>query len=161
MRRTTFHIEDRTETEKLGRILAGHLEPGDVVGLCGDLGAGKTFLAQSVVYGLGVPGEVPVTSPTFTLIKEYVGRLRIFHMDLYRLNDPSELYDLGLWEYYDGQGICLVEWCDRFDDLWPPSALVLTLVLEEGEQRTVHAAGQGRGAELVDRLASGWGDKLD
>jgi tRNA threonylcarbamoyladenosine biosynthesis protein TsaE len=155
--RATFHIAGEERTELLGRLLAGALEPGDVVGLRGDLGAGKTFLCASVARALGLPDETAVNSPTFTLINEYRGgRVPIYHMDFYRLGDPSELYDLGLWEYYDGDGVCLVEWCDRFGDLWPADALVLSISLGEGEARTVVAEGEGRGAALVERLSSAW-----
>ena len=156
MRTAEFHIEDEAATERFGARLAALLRPGDVVGLCGDLGAGKTFLAAAVARALGVPDAVPVTSPTFTLINEYAGgRLPVYHMDLYRLGAAAELYELGLWEYYDGRGVCLVEWCDRFDDLWPEHALVLTLHLGEGASRRIAARGEGRGAELAAALAVG------
>jgi tRNA threonylcarbamoyladenosine biosynthesis protein TsaE len=154
MRTATFDIADEDATARLGERLATLLAPGDVVGLRGDLGAGKTFLVGAVARSLGVPPEVTVSSPTFTLINEYFGgRLPVYHMDLYRLGAPAELYELGLWEYYDGRGVCLVEWCDRFDDLWPDDALVLTLHLLEGVSRRIEAAGSGRGAELVAGLA--------
>jgi tRNA threonylcarbamoyladenosine biosynthesis protein TsaE len=148
-----FDIADEEATARLGARLAALLEPGDVVGLSGDLGAGKTRLAAAVARALGVPESIPVTSPTFTLINEYGGgRLPVYHMDLYRLGSPAELYELGLWEYYDGAGVCLVEWCDRFADLWPAEALVLTLHLGEGSARRVEVAGRGRGARLVELL---------
>jgi tRNA threonylcarbamoyl adenosine modification protein YjeE len=154
MRTAAFQIADEEETARLGERLAALLAPGDVVGLRGDLGAGKTTLAAAVARALGVPAGVSISSPTFTLINEYSGgRLPVYHMDLYRLGAAAELYELGLWEYYDGGGVCLVEWCDRFADLWPADALVLTLQLLEGEARRVEAAGEGRGAELVARLA--------
>jgi tRNA threonylcarbamoyladenosine biosynthesis protein TsaE len=152
MATATFEIGTRNQTLRLGQQLAGLLRPGDVVGLRGDLGAGKTTLAGAVAHGLGVPEEVPVTSPSFTLINEHMGRVPVFHLDLYRLGDPSELYDLGLWEYYDSDGVCLVEWCDRFDDLWPADALVITLHLLKGERRRIECQGVERGAELVAAL---------
>ncbi|MFA6107684.1 MAG: tRNA (adenosine(37)-N6)-threonylcarbamoyltransferase complex ATPase subunit type 1 TsaE [Candidatus Latescibacterota bacterium] len=104
------------ETRALGRELATRLAPGEVVALIGDLGSGKTCLAQGICEGLGVPD--PVTSPTFILINEYQGRrgtrvLPVYHLDLYRLAGPGELEDLGIEEYYYGEGICLVEWADR------------------------------------------------
>jgi len=154
MERARIEIATLRETAGLARRLAGLLRAGDVVGLCGDLGAGKTTFAGFAAHALGVPEEVAVTSPSFTLINEYLGRIPIYHMDLYRLGDPSELYELGLWEYYDGGGVCLVEWCDRFDDLWPDDALVLTWRLGRGEARTVEARGSGRGAELARGLRS-------
>ncbi len=150
-----FTIRSEADTETFGRALAGGLRPGDVVGLCGDLGAGKTFLSGAIARAIGVPASTPVTSPTFTLINEYPGgRMPVYHMDLYRLGSPHDLYELGLWEYYGGDGVCLVEWCDRFSDLWPDDALVLTIALGTGETRTISAAGQGRGAELVTFLQS-------
>ena len=152
MERAALDIGSLAETVALAGRLAELLRPGDVVGLRGDLGAGKTTLAGAVAHALGVSQDVAVTSPSFTLINEYEGRIPVFHMDLYRLGDPSELYELGLWEYYDGDGVCLVEWCDRFDDLWPEDALVVTLHLGEGERRRVELEGQGRGGELVGGL---------
>jgi tRNA threonylcarbamoyladenosine biosynthesis protein TsaE len=155
--KAVFEMATEGDTRRFGRALAGLLAPGDVVGLCGDLGAGKTFLARAIARGLGVPKDIPVTSPTFTLIKEYEARLPIYHMDLYRLGGPSELYDLGLWEYYDGDGVCLVEWSDRFEELWPGSALVLSLALRDGDARTITASGVDRGAVLVDGLRAAIG----
>lgn len=151
-----FHIADREGTERLGRLLARLVVPGDVVGLTGDLGAGKTFFAGAVAHGLGVPEATPVSSPTFTLIKEYKGRIPIYHMDLYRLVDPGELYELGLWEYYDGEGVCLVEWSNLFEDLWPERALVMVIELGEEETRTITASGRERGAALAAALQEAW-----
>jgi tRNA threonylcarbamoyladenosine biosynthesis protein TsaE len=149
-------IQNREQTERLGWLLAGFLEPGDVVGLTGDLGAGKTTLAGVIAHALGVPEETAISSPTFTLIKEYEGRLPVYHMDLYRLEASLELYELGLWEYYDGDGVCLVEWADLFDDLWPKRALLLELTLGHGEERAVTARGEMRGAELVEKIRDAW-----
>ncbi|MCU0662220.1 MAG: tRNA (adenosine(37)-N6)-threonylcarbamoyltransferase complex ATPase subunit type 1 TsaE [Myxococcota bacterium] len=147
-------IADQARMAAFGEILASLLEPGDVIGLCGDLGAGKTFLSGAIAHGLGVPQEVPITSPTFVLIHEHTdGRLPVYHMDLYRLGDPSELYELGLWEYYDGAGVCLVEWCDRFEDLWPQRALVIAIGLGKDEERFLELSGAQRGAALCQALA--------
>jgi tRNA threonylcarbamoyladenosine biosynthesis protein TsaE len=155
--KAAFHIDHRADTTRLGVALAGLLQPGDVIGLAGDLGAGKTYLSGVIAHALGVPDDVPVPSPTFVLIREYgQGRLPVYHMDLYRLGDPSELYDLGLWEYYEGSGVCLVEWFDRFGDLWPPHALKLSLALGPEERRTIRAEGTGRGAALLEGLLAAW-----
>lgn len=151
-----FQLADLKETKRFGELLASLIRPGDVVGLCGDLGAGKTTLSGYVAHGLGVSETIHVTSPSFTLIKEYQGRIPIYHMDLYRLGDSGEIYELGIWEYYDGEGVCLVEWCDRFDDLWPDHALVLHLELCDGERRTIRARGRARGAELLEALDGVW-----
>ena len=157
MNETVLHIEKIEDTERLGKLLADLLQPGDVVGLCGDLGAGKTFLSGCIAHSLGIPANIPVTSPTFTLIKEYrQGRLPVYHMDLYRLGDPSELYELGLWEYYDGDGVCLVEWSNLFDDLWPEHAIVIHLALGEGEYREITLSGRFRGQAIAEAIASTW-----
>jgi len=153
-----FQIRNEEETVRFGRTLAKYLEAGDVIGLCGDLGAGKTFLAGAIARGLGVPDDEPVTSPTFTLINEYLGKIPIYHMDLYRLGEPGELYDLGLWEYYDSDGVCIVEWCDRYDDLWPDHALVLTIEFDSGDARFIRAIGKKRGAKLLEDFAAMWGE---
>ena len=153
----SLKIGSRRDTDRLGSLIAAELETKDVVGLTGDLGAGKTYLAGRIAYGLGIPEAVPVVSPTFTLIKEYhQGRLPVYHMDLYRLGDPSELYELGLWEYYDGNGVSLVEWSNLFEDLWPEHALVVAIVFEEGEGRTVTLSGMGRGAQLAKKIGVKW-----
>lgn len=149
-----FQVESERETARVAGRLAAALRPGDVVGLCGDLGAGKTFFAAAVARALGVPDDAGVSSPSFTIVNHYDGgRLPLDHLDLYRLEDLGELYELGLWEIYDGDGACLVEWCDRFDDLWPEEALVVRIELGEGERRRLVASGRGRGARLVRALA--------
>lgn len=157
MNEFVFHIQSIEDTERLGALLAKQLQPKDVVGLCGDLGAGKTFLSGCIAHALGVPEKVPLTSPTFTLIKEYRhGRIPIYHMDLYRLGDAADLYELGLWEYYDGDGVCLVEWSNLFEDLWPDHALILHIALGEGERRTVTVSGNSRGGLIARALKSEW-----
>jgi tRNA threonylcarbamoyladenosine biosynthesis protein TsaE len=157
MNEIVFHIKSIEDTERLGGLLAKQLQPKDVVGLCGDLGAGKTFLAGCIARALDVPENVPLTSPTFTLIKEYRhGRIPIYHMDLYRLGDAADLYELGLWEYYDGDGVCLVEWSNLFEDLWPDHALILHIALGEGECRTITASGNTRGGIIARALKSQW-----
>lgn len=154
MKSAKFSIFNEEETIAFGQKLAASLQKGDVIGLSGDLGAGKTFLSHAICRALGVPDNQAVNSPTFTLINEYrCERFPIFHMDLYRLGESDELYDLGIWEYYDGDGICLVEWFDKFDDLWPPDALMLRINLGTGEERVIEARGQGRGAAIIDALS--------
>jgi tRNA threonylcarbamoyladenosine biosynthesis protein TsaE len=100
------------ETFSFGERFAASLRPGDVVGLVGRLGSGKTCLIQGMCRGLGVE-EDTVMSPTFTLINEYRGRYPIYHFDFYRISRPAEFFDLGLEEYLDGSGVCLIEWMDR------------------------------------------------
>src|ERR1051325_11702570 len=100
--------------QRLARRLGAELRAGDVIGLAGHLGAGKTVFVKGLADGLGVD-PVRVSSPTFTLINEYRGgRLSLHHIDLYRLERASELTELGLWEIVGAEGVCAIEWIDRF-----------------------------------------------
>jgi len=120
---TTTHSE--LETAALGRELAAALSAGDVVLLVGDLGAGKTAFVRGLAEGLGVHRD-EVSSPTFTLVQEYRGgRLPLFHVDLYRLDDPREIDDLGLDEIAE-DGVLAIEWADKLPSL-PPGAVRVTL----------------------------------
>jgi tRNA threonylcarbamoyladenosine biosynthesis protein TsaE len=96
------------ETLEIGKWFAGNLQPGAIVCLSGNLGSGKTTISRGICIGLGVTDYV--TSPTFTLINEYKGRLPVYHFDFYRIQSPLELYELGLDEYFNGDGVCLIEW---------------------------------------------------
>ncbi len=109
------------ETTLLGRKLAKLLSPGDLVCLIGELGAGKTHFAKGIAIGLGIKDIV--TSPTFTLIKEYEGRLPFYHMDAYRLDGAEDLEDLGYGEYFYGEGVTLIEWADRIREALPEDRL--------------------------------------
>ena len=113
------------ETEALGAALAEKLGPGDVVAYRGDLGAGKTAFTRGLARGLGCTGRV--TSPTFTIVNEYEGRIPLFHFDLYRLGDEEELWDIG-WEDYLGRGgVCAVEWSESCPGAIPPEAVTVTI----------------------------------
>ena len=108
------------ETFALAREFAGRLRVGDIVALDGELGAGKTLFVQGLAAGMGVPGEVFVRSPSFALLNEYRGgRLPLYHLDFYRLERAAEIWDLGLEEYLDGDGVCIIEWADRFPGALP------------------------------------------
>jgi tRNA threonylcarbamoyladenosine biosynthesis protein TsaE len=115
---TTSLVSDSPEaTAAAGERLGARLGPGDVVGLTGELGAGKTCFVQGLVRGLGV--MTPATSPTFVLVNEYRGRLPVHHVDAYRTQTLTELLDLGLEELFAGDGVTLVEWADRCEPLLP------------------------------------------
>jgi tRNA threonylcarbamoyladenosine biosynthesis protein TsaE len=139
----TVHSMSAAQTEQFGRELAAALEPGDLVALSGDLGAGKTCLIQGIAAGLGVT-EV-VNSPTFVLLNIYAGRsaagmsLSVYHFDLYRLATNEELEDIGALDFFDDpQGISLVEWAERMPDLLPAARWEIRL--EHGataDERTI------------------------
>ena len=123
------------ETADVGRALAATLSAGDVVLLVGDLGAGKTAFVRGLAEGLGVPAS-EVSSPTFTLVQEYrSGRLPLFHVDLYRLNDPREVDDLGLDEIAE-DGVLAIEWAEKLPSP-PPGAVRVTLAHESDNERLV------------------------
>jgi tRNA threonylcarbamoyladenosine biosynthesis protein TsaE len=117
------------ETWALAAALADELGAGTVMALHGDLGAGKTCFVQGLAVALGI--DEPITSPTYTLIGEYEGRLPLHHIDLYRLSGPTEVLGLGLEEYFDAQGITAIEWAERADGLLPPDLLHIRIDADE------------------------------
>ena len=117
------------ETWGLAAELADELGPGTVIALHGDLGAGKTCFIQGYAAALGI--DEPVTSPTYTLIGEYEGRLPLHHIDLYRLSGPVEALGLGLEEYFDVNGITAIEWAERAEGLLPPDLLHIQIKVDE------------------------------
>ncbi len=138
-------------TRRAGIALATCLEPGDLIGLIGDLGAGKTLLVQGIAEGLAVPPSVRVNSPTFTLINEYHGgRLPLYHADLYRIKHSLELEEIGLDELVRREdGVVCVEWCDRFEVLGGDYLQVDIRVTGETE-RVAAVVGKGtRGGALA------------
>lgn len=116
---------NETETEAAGEALASRLRAGDVVAYWGGLGAGKTAFTRGLARGLGYEGRV--TSPTFTIVNEYEGRLPLFHFDMYRLGDEDELFDIGWEDYLNRGGVCAVEWSERFPGALPPETIRVTI----------------------------------
>ena len=111
-----FLTASESETERLGAALAEQLRPGDVLAFCGDLGAGKTAFTRGLARGLGITAQV--TSPTFTIVNEYLrGRLPLFHFDLYRLPNADAVYDIGWDDYLERGGVCAVEWSENAPEL--------------------------------------------
>ena len=147
-----LYLEDSQATERLGRIIGSKVVEGDVVCLTGDLGAGKTLLSQGIAAALGVAPE-DVTSPTFTIMNIYEGRdLEVHHFDLYRLNRPEELEDIGFDEYCGGEGVTLIEWAELFPEQLPEEYLQITLLHEgEGRRALLEAKGE-RAAELLQEV---------
>jgi tRNA threonylcarbamoyladenosine biosynthesis protein TsaE len=148
-------VDDLSGTVELGRRLGALLFPGAVVALVGPLGAGKTQLVRAIAEGLGIADSRAVSSPTFVLIQEYAARLPIYHFDAYRLR-AAEFADLGAHEYFQGNGVCLVEWADRVTAQMPAEHLRITIAVT-GESRrrfTLEAHGAAH-QELLTRLTAG------
>jgi tRNA threonylcarbamoyladenosine biosynthesis protein TsaE len=129
------HAEDPAATSELGRTLAAAARPGDLVCLWGDLGAGKTHLAKAFGAGLGVTGTI--TSPSFILMAEYEGRLPLFHIDLYRLADASDVLAGGLVDDRQTAGVTLVEWPDRMGEALPAARLDILIEGTGDEPRDI------------------------
>lgn len=142
------HTSSADETESLGERIGRTLVPGVVVALIGELGAGKTTLTKGIARGLEVPDLVH--SPTFTLIHEHDGRVPVYHFDLYRLDTPEELDDLGYEDYFYGDGVCVVEWAEKIERLLPADRLEIRITGED-DQRTfdIRATGPGSSAVLT------------
>ncbi len=132
----TYRTGSEAETIALGERLARELPPRGVVLLIGNLGAGKTTLAKGIVNGLGAAGTDEVSSPTFTLIHEY-GEGRVYHVDLYRLDEPRQVETLGLDEIFERDGLVLIEWGERFPKLLPPDRVEIRISHLEGDEREI------------------------
>ena len=132
-----FILHDLKETEIFGRLLGKLALPGDVICLSGDLGAGKTALTQEIAKGMEVPDSCYVTSPSFSILQEYPGRLPLYHMDFYRLSDATEVEDLGFEEFFYLSGVTVIEWSERADTLIPATRLHLQLTIADDLSRRV------------------------
>ncbi len=122
-----FLSENSKQTFAWGKKLGEYLDAGDVIGLIGELGAGKTTLAQGIMRGLEVGEDHYIGSPTFTLINEYEGRVPVYHLDFYRIDTPSEQTALGLEEYLYGDGVAIIEWADRIENFLPEECMIIRL----------------------------------
>lgn len=127
------------ETHRFAESLAAHLQPGDFLALEGDLGAGKTTFTQGLGRGLGV--RQVVNSPTFTIIKEYQGRLPFYHMDVYRVEDDVD--SLGLDDYFFGEGVCVVEWASLIEEVLPADRLTVYLRVAGEDRRLIELVPHG------------------
>ncbi|MCK5403862.1 MAG: tRNA (adenosine(37)-N6)-threonylcarbamoyltransferase complex ATPase subunit type 1 TsaE [Desulfobulbaceae bacterium] len=147
----TLKLTTLDETSSLGQSLGRVAEPGDVIALFGDLGAGKTTLTQFIGQGLQVPDSCYITSPTFSLLHEYPGRIPLFHMDLYRLSGEDDVIDLGFEDYLYGDGLVVIEWPDRLGALMPDNRLAIELTMTSESSRTAVFTAYGK--KWVDKLA--------
>ena len=129
MEKKIYESWNEQDTYRFGEQLGQSAAAGSLYCLEGDLGVGKTVFTQGFAHGLGI--EEPVTSPTFTIVQEYeTGRIPLYHFDVYRLADPEELEEIGYEEYFFGEGVCLIEWPSRIEELIPEDAVRITIEKE-------------------------------
>jgi len=126
-----------SETMSVGEELAGRLRPGDVVALYGNLGSGKTTFTKGIGKGLGVKNPEHINSPTFVLIKEYDGKIPLYHLDLYRLDDFKEIENLAVEEYIYGNGVTVIEWAEKMEGMLPEKRVSVRLNLKGCDKREV------------------------
>jgi tRNA threonylcarbamoyladenosine biosynthesis protein TsaE len=136
-----FRTESAEETEQFGKELSRQLPGHGVVLLTGNLGAGKTTLAKGIIEGLGLASGGDVTSPTYTLVHEYGEPVRVYHIDLYRLDTTDEVKAIGLEEMMERDALLLIEWGERFPEVLPVSRIEVRLQTAEDESRTIEITG--------------------
>ena len=142
-----FITHSPEETERLGEALAALLQSGDIIAYRGDLGAGKTAFTRGLARGLGCREQV--TSPTYTIVNEYLsGRLPLFHFDMYRLASSDELWSIGWEDYLDRGGVCAVEWSENVDDAME-NALWVTVESLGGDDRRITLEGEKDLAAII------------
>jgi tRNA threonylcarbamoyladenosine biosynthesis protein TsaE len=142
-----------SETIRIGRCIGSRLLPGDVVALVGELGAGKTQFIKGLAAGAGIRNSTYISSPSFTLIHEYPGKMIFYHIDLFRLGKEKEAEELGLEDYFRGQGITAIEWADKVPSLLPKEFLFVRIAYTGRNARSLEIIGKGkRYEELVNEL---------
>ena len=136
------------QTWRIGEMLGRALGAGDTICLYGDLGAGKTSFSYGIALGLEVR-EQYITSPTYTFVNEYEGRVPLYHIDLYRLEDPEELENIGFEEYIDSDGVTVIEWAERAEDELPVERLSVYLTYVDEKSREIGFLAEGERYEKV------------
>jgi tRNA threonylcarbamoyladenosine biosynthesis protein TsaE len=155
----TIATGSREETADVGRRLGSLAAPNDVIALTGDLGAGKTCLAQGIALGLGIVEHVP--SPTFNLLLVHPGVLTLYHFDLYRLQRGRDLEDIDLYSTVESGGVSVIEWADRFPDEIPEDRLEVVMEVTGPDERRLTLVPHGaRAQELLREFAAKVGDEL-
>jgi tRNA threonylcarbamoyladenosine biosynthesis protein TsaE len=149
-----FQTKNPSETIRIGKRIGSLLMPGDVLALVGELGAGKTQFIKGLAAGTGVKKSIYLTSPSFTLINEYVGKVPFYHIDLYRLESEREAEELGLEEYFQGGGITVIEWADKIPSLLPEEILWIEIHYTGEYTRSLEISGKGdRYYKLIEELS--------
>jgi len=132
------------ETIKFGRNLAEHLKPKDIIALIGEFGCGKTTLTKGIAEGLGVKNANYVNSPSFVLIREYKGRINLYHLDFYRLDKLTDIEALGLKEYFYSDGVSVIEWAGKLKDLLPKDHLSIEMAIIDNNSRQITLKASGK-----------------
>ncbi len=145
----TLATASAAETRRLGEQCGSLLRTPLVICLIGDLGSGKTVFVQGLARGLDVPADYAVTSPSFTLINEYPGRLKLFHIDLYRLGTQADLDDLGLGEILNGEGVAAVEWADKLTGGGDAERLEIRFDFGDDDRRRLRMIAYGQAALIL------------
>jgi tRNA threonylcarbamoyladenosine biosynthesis protein TsaE len=144
------------ETFALGHKIGKKLQGGDILALSGELGSGKTCFAGGIARGLGVSENYQITSPTFTLINEYPAKYKLFHFDVYRLNDYSDLDDLGYEEFVSGKGVVIIEWAEKISSAIPKRAFFINFeYLDENKRKIIIKGPFDRMKEICEDLENG------
>ncbi len=136
------------QTWRVGEMLGARLDAGDTVCLYGDLGAGKTSFSYGIALGLNVEANY-ITSPTFTFVNEYKGRVPLYHIDLYRIQDPEELENIGFEEYIETDGVTVIEWAERAEDKLPEECLSVYLSYVDEHSREIGFLAEGERYEKI------------
>ncbi len=141
------------ETINLGRIIGEGLNKGNIIALIGELGSGKTCITRGIARGMGISEEFHITSPTFTLINEYPGRIPLYHLDVYRLSGSGDLEDLGYEEYFYGKGAIVIEWADKIKNIIPPDSIFVYLKYLGEKKREIKISYEGDNiSEIIKRI---------
>lgn len=153
--KAVFQTKSASETIRLGKRIGGLLRAGDVVALVGELGAGKTQFIKGLAAGAGVGKPTYVSSPSFTLINEYPGKVPFYHIDLFRVENQKEAEGLGLEDYLHGGGMTAIEWADKIPSLLPREMLSIHLVNTGKNNRSIEVKGKGqRYEEFINEVRS-------
>jgi tRNA threonylcarbamoyladenosine biosynthesis protein TsaE len=155
LKKVIIQTKSAFETIRIGRSIGRHLRSGDVVALVGELGTGKTQFIKGLAAGAGVGRPTYISSPSFTLINEYPGRVPFYHLDLFRLEQEKEAEDLGLEDYFQSGGIVAIEWADKIPSLLPKEMFLIYFAYTGTNTRTLEITGKGtRYLNLVDQIQS-------
>lgn len=139
--------DNAEQTKELGRQIGNALVGGEVIAMVGDLGAGKTTITKSIALSLGI--EEHVTSPTFTIVNEYQGRVKLYHFDVYRIGDIEEMYDLGFDEYIDSGGVSIIEWANLIEEILPDDAINIEIISLGDDKRQITITGKGEKTQNI------------